>query len=257
MEANQTQRSAVTPMLNKMIYIAARAGICSVLLLQGCAFWPASMPAEKAFALSASALSGSERYGFNGEVAVVDAGGWVANRAKYKGEVVGHGNMNMEVTPKQQGAAVNSQQPAASFQPLQLLKAINNGSASVSYAERPNRSEPVRFRIKLDKDVARKRIADSLRADLAAVRNERKPAGKNRAAAEKVLTRADQTLELALSTLQVSTVCLWSADPRTWFPRQLKEETVLQYTLGGRPYQEKRVSVTNFLPDNRSGTISK
>lgn len=244
-------------MFKKMTYIAARAGICSMLLLQGCALWPASMPAEKAFGLSASALSGSERYGFNGEVAVVDAGGWVANRAKYKGEVVGHGKLNMEVTPSQQGTAANSQQPAPGFQPLQLLQAINNGSASISYVERPNRSEPVQFRIKLDKDVARKRIATSLKGDLAAVRNEKAFAGKNREAAEKVLRRADKTLDEALSTLQVSTVCLWSADPRTWFPRRLKEETVLEYRLGGRSYREKRVSVTNFLPADRSGTISK
>ncbi|KIL35215.1 hypothetical protein SD71_14250 [Cohnella kolymensis] len=125
-------------MLNKMTRIAARAGICFLLLLQGCAMWPASMPAEKTFAMSASALSGSERYGFNGEVAVVDAGGWVVNRTAYKGEVVGHGKLNMTVTPPQQGTAAEAQKNGDGFQPLQLLQAINNGSAAIRYTERPN-----------------------------------------------------------------------------------------------------------------------
>ncbi|KIL35216.1 hypothetical protein SD71_14255 [Cohnella kolymensis] len=115
----------------------------------------------------------------------------------------------------------------------------------------------MQFRIELDEDAARKRMANSLRADLASLRKEKVFAGKNRAAAEQVLSKADKTLEQALSTLQVSTVCLWSADPRTWFPRQLKEETVLEYTSGGRSYREKRVSVTNFQRQDRSGTIRK
>lgn len=228
-----------------------------MLILQSCAMWPASMPAEKAFALSASALSGSERYDFNGEVAIVDAGGWIANRAQYKGEVVEHGKLNMKVTPSGQGTSSNAPQPAPAFQPLQLLQAIQNGSASIRYAERPTRSDPVQFQIELDDAVARKRMADGLRAELAAVRSESAMIRQNREAAEKVLTQAEKTMEEALSTLQVETVCRWSADPRTWFPRQLREETVLEYTWDGKPYREKRVSVTNFLPRDRNGTINK
>ena len=55
-----------------------------------------SLPADEAFALSASALSGTENYSFDGDVTVVDPGGWVSDKAKFQGEVSSHGNLKLQ-----------------------------------------------------------------------------------------------------------------------------------------------------------------
>lgn len=213
---------------------------------QGCHLISSSLPADKAFALSASALSGSERYEFAGEVSVFDPGGYIGGRAAYEGEVTMHGKLSMQW--KSAGSAsleTNSRQTTA-YRPLQLLESIKGESATITYAEKPVPDQPVRMRIKLDDKVARERLVKVLRDDFALLRADNGLLRGDPAKAEQILLDANKRLEEALSTLKVSTVCQWTADPKNWFPSQLKEESTLSYRWDGKPYKEKRISETNF-----------
>ncbi|QJD83499.1 hypothetical protein [Cohnella herbarum] len=234
-----------------MLNIARKAAIttgAAMLFIgtQGCQLISTSLPADKAFAMSASALSGSERYGFAGEVSVLDPGGFVGGRAAFEGEVTMHGKLSMQWKSNSSATMeVNSQQTTA-YRPLQLLESIKGDSATITYAEKPVPNQPVRMQIKLDDTVARDRLAQVLRDDFALLRADNGLLRGDPAKAEQILLAANKRLEEALSTLEVTTVCQWTADPKSWFPSQLKEESTLSYRWNGKPYKEKRISETNF-----------
>lgn len=231
----------------------ACAGI-ALACLQGCTNAAKSnLSAAEAFALSASALSGSESYGLSGEVSVIDAGGSVANKMAYEGEVTGHGNLNVQWTSL--SAKATAERPVESnYEPLDLLKTIQDQTAAITYAQ-GTAPDQVQFTIKLDDAVAKRRIADQLRKELNALEKDKVLFERNPDQSAKVLRDAKKTLEDVLSGLKVTTNCQWYANKRTWFPKRLQEETVLQYKWKGKVYQEKRVSVTNFREASRNGTI--
>ncbi|MBO9599345.1 MAG: hypothetical protein J7559_16180 [Cohnella sp.] len=231
----------------------ACAGL-AMACLQGCMNASTSnLSAEKAFALSASALSGSENYGLSGEVSVIDSGGLVANKLAYEGEVTGHGNLNVQW--KNLSAKGMAERPVESnYEPLDLLKSIQDKTANITYANGAN-PDQVQFTIKLDEAVAKRRIADQLRKELSALEQDKVLLERNPVQSAKVLSNAKTTLDEALSGLTVTTDCQWYANKRTWFPNKLQEETVLQYQWKGKTYREKRVSVTNFRQASRNGTI--
>ncbi len=228
-----------------------------LLILQGCMASSGDLPADKAFALSASALSGSDSYGFAGVVSVVDAAGAVGSRAAYEGEVIGHGELSMQWENSNAHSVSVKNFGTTTYQPLEILESISGKSAVISYAETPVPSKPVHFQIKLDDRVARERVAAGLRADLALLRGDSGLLRGDPVKAERILSNAEQRLETAISTLKVTTACDWTADPKDWFPRQLKEETVLTYTWDDKPFREKRVSQTNFLQNKQDGTMKK
>ncbi|MDB4866028.1 MAG: hypothetical protein JWR03_361 [Cohnella sp.] len=219
------------------------------------------MPPEKAFALSASALSGSDRYRVAGQVSIFDPNGVMAGKSRYEGEVTGHGNFNLkwsEGAPLVRIRAAGGQQSPARFQPLQLLDEVHHGTAQVVYADQPYADGNVRLLVKLNDNAAKRRVAEGLRAELSGLRTEIKgktlsSASRNQAAT--VLDQAGRNLNKALSTLHVKTLCLWTADRNTWFPRQMKEETELAYEWNGKTLREKRVTETNFLRGGPNGTI--
>ncbi|MFD0671845.1 hypothetical protein [Cohnella sp. GCM10027633] len=228
----------------------------ALLCLQGClAAEPGNMPADEAFALSASALSGSERYGLSGEVSVLDASGLVANRLSYEGEVTEHDNVTVQWKNVNAKSAQTGQ--TNSYEPLELLEAIKGKSASIAYrkAEVGGNADEVRFAIKLDGDVAKRRIADQLRKELTAIGEDKMLLGRKPEQSANVLKEAKATLENVLGGLKVTTECQWTANKRTWFPTRLQEDTLLEYEWKGKPYKEKRLSVTNFRAGSRNGTM--
>jgi hypothetical protein len=229
-------------------------------LFAGCAPQAERMPADQAFALSASALSGKDKYGYAGEVSVIGPNGWLTEKTTYRGEIAGHGPYRAQWsrTGGLSAQAVPKADIARSLHPLFLLDAIAQRSSAIAYGvdETPSSGGDVFFRLKLDDITARSRIADGLRDEMTALRMQ---ASAMRLAArsqsEAVLSRADRKLAAALDTLQVSTQCRWTASRRTWFPRELREETTLRYVWEGKPHEEKRISVTRFLFGKESGTI--
>jgi hypothetical protein len=232
------------------------------IILSGCMAASNTLPANKALALSASALSGSESYDFDGEVSVFDPGGFVGSRSAYEGEVSSHGNMKIKWKTKDTIPVASSSVSSKSiskttYRPLQLLESIGAKSAVISYAEQPLPAQPVRLRIQLDDNVAKERVAAGLRADFELLRADKELRKGDPEKANQILSDAGQRLETALTTLKVKTVCQWTANPKGWFPSQLTEETVLSYTWDGKPFQEKRISETNFLLKAQDGTIIK
>ncbi|TJY43281.1 hypothetical protein E5161_05130 [Cohnella pontilimi] len=241
--------------------MAVFALLCLALTSTGCMQRAEGMPADKAFALSASALSGSDSYGVAGEIAVYDPNGAIAGKSRYEGEVTGHGKINVkwsDSSPLVRTQAAGTQKGQPAFPPLQLLNEVKHGKATVKYADRSNEDRVVKLLVTLDENTATKRIAEGLRAEIRGLRTDvtgKSLSAKQRKQAEDVLSKADRTLDEALSTLRVRTVCLWTADRSTWFPRQMREETVLSYRWNGKPYREKRVSETNFLRGGSNGTM--
>jgi hypothetical protein len=235
--------------------------LCVMAILSGCTQRKSDMPANKAFALSASALSGSDRYGVAGEVAIYDPNGVMAGNSRYEGEVTGHGNFNLkwsEGSSAVRALEATTQKGQPAFQPLQLLSEVEHGKAAVKYADNPYAGGNVRLLVNLNGNAAKRRIADGLRAEIRGLRNSM--TGKTlrpdqRKQAENVLNKADRSLNEAIATLQVNTVCLWTADRSTWFPRQMREETELAYRWNGKSFREKRVSETNFLHGGSNGTM--
>jgi len=215
--------------------------------LQGCAGSPERVSAEEAFALSASALSGSESYGFVGEIALFDPYGRLGGKSAFEGQVSGHGDLKINWKP---GDGISERAHAAKSgtdRPLKLLEALNGRSATISYEEAPMADRPVALRIKLNGELAKARIADGLREEMKLLRTDESLPGLHSAEREKTLASADKKLEAALSTLQVETVVHWTANPKSWFPIRMEEETELNYTWEGVSYREKRTSATDFL----------
>ncbi|WP_123039937.1 hypothetical protein [Cohnella candidum] len=243
-------------------FYLASAALLGLSCLSGCMGYGNQVPADKAFAMSASALAGSESYGFAGEVAIYDPSGTVANQSRYQGEVTGHGNLNLKWSGGQVLRAKAAEEGPSTFHPMELLKAIQSGGAKAEYdtQQAANGAGDVRLRLTLVPETARNQIANSLKEELDRLRTDlkgRKLTAEQKKRAEDLLTHADSRLDAALATLKVQTVCLWTADPKTWFPRQMTEQTQLAYTWNGKPYSEKRVSVTDFLPAGRSVTMGK
>jgi hypothetical protein len=232
-------------------------GVLFMLVLQGCMATSSSLPANKAFALSASTLSGMESYAFDGVVSVVDPGGWVSDKANYQGQVASHGNLKIQWNgDKLQPASVKSSGITA-FQPLQLLKAITGKTAVISYAETPKPQSPVRFKIKLDDNAAKARVVESLKKDMSIVGAEGSLVKGDQARAKTILAEANKKLDAAIATLRVTTECEWVADSKTWYPSRMTENTVLTYKWDKVTKQEKRVSETNFLIPSSNGTMKK
>ncbi|MBW5444702.1 hypothetical protein GE107_01295 [Cohnella sp. CFH 77786] len=241
-----------------------RAVGSAAAILFVCSIMPActgqTVSAEKAFALSASALSGRDRYAFAGEVSIIDPSGAVADNSRYEGEVTGHGNLDLQWTGGQLLRARGATVRPTSFHPMQLLKAIQSGNASAAYDGPPAADGTVRLRLTVGPETARRQIAEGLRAQMAELKADADARGlrpEQRKRADQVLSRANRHLEAALYTLQVRTVVLWTADRKTWFPRRMTERTELAYTWDGNPYREERVSATDFLSAGRNGTMQK
>lgn len=228
-------------------------------LLAACASASTRHSPEEALALSASALSGSDDYGFDGVLSIYDPFGAVVNRSRFTGKVTGHGRLDIQW----HGGTLQAEQaaaPAGPYRPLRLLEAIQSRHAVVAYDDPVARDGVVRLRIDVKPDAAKARVADDLRAGLAALRDEwgRKALSPERERqAKAILDRAERQLEETLATLTVQTRCQWQADGHTWFPRQMTEHTELTYERAGRTYREKREAVTRFLPPGRNGTMRK
>jgi hypothetical protein len=211
---------------------------------------------NEAFALSASALSGKENYVFNGNVSVINPAGFLGSRTAYEGKVQAHGNMRIQWKDMNANAASVKTPSNTTYQPLQLLEAFKGKSAVVTYAETPTPNKPVHFQIKLDDKIARDRVISALRADFALLSNE-SVLRSHPVEANQIISASKKRFEAALTTLKVSTVCNWTAEPKDWFPTQMSEETVLDYKWNGLPCREKRISQTNFLHNAPGGTMKK
>ncbi len=218
-------------------------------LLTGCMGAAGGVSANEAFALSASALSGSENYGFAGKLAVYSPGGKVEKSASFKGEVSLHGNLKLNWTEpdKASGVLDEKERIAPGYKPLSLLEALNGRNASIAYATAPAPGEPVRIRIQLREETAKQRIADALRKELAEVGADERLYVQHPEQARKTLKASERRLEAALATLKVDTVVLWTANSKSWFPERMVEETELLYEWEGKTYSERRTSETNFL----------
>ncbi|MFC5469905.1 hypothetical protein ACFPPD_14320 [Cohnella suwonensis] len=226
--------------------------------LQGCMAGSRSIPAKDALALSASALAGSENYAFAGELSLYDAGGEVGSRSAFEGQVTGHGNLKLQWKPSELSAMETGDSASyETYRPLQLLEALKGDDATAAYAEKPTQSKPVKLVVRLDDEVAKRRVAEELRQQLAMLRSTyatgSKETGVGKAAA--ILSEAEARMEAAIKSLKVRTVCYWTADPKNWFPSQLKEESQLSYEWEGRSLNEKRSSETNFHNDADGDTI--
>ncbi|CAM3721802.1 hypothetical protein COLU111180_04975 [Cohnella lubricantis] len=204
------------------------AALSCLAACSGC-LAPAGMPADQAFALSASALAGSDRYSFSGEYTVMNEGGTMERRRQFRGEVAGHRLAAL------QWEASSARQPDADggTDPLSLMEAVQLQAAAVAYE--PSGANTVALMIALKPEAARARAVDLLRADL----------------------KASKQRDEALQSLKATTVCRWTADRRTWFPAELKEETVLQYRIGGAWRTQKRASITHFRRRADSAIINQ
>ena len=236
-------------------------------LAGGCGDREGRTPRE-AFALSASALSGQDRFAFEGELTVIGPDGRTERRTRYRGQVDGH---RPSVLQWGGAAAAEQAEPAARGRgagrsesvarpgawaaepdeddghPLALAAALQAGPAAIEFA--PGQGTAVALRITLDPAAARLRAEAPLRRALAALRRERVRAAEaspGDGARMRRFEQEERRLREMLATLRASTVCVWSADRRTWFPRELREETTLSYRQGGRDVTVKRTAVTNF-----------
>ncbi|MBB6735865.1 hypothetical protein, partial [Cohnella zeiphila] len=197
-----------------------------------------------AFALTASALSGVDRYSFAGELTQYGPDGKVERRSGYRGRVEDHRPAAMQWNG---GAAAGD---GEGRHPLELAAALQAAPAAVEYVPA---SGMVKLRITLDPAAAKERVARPLRSRLSGLKRDGQdllrvdsasPDARESAAARERETRR---LERKLSTLRVATVCEWTADRRTWFPSELREETTVAYRdENGRDIAEKTTSVTNF-----------
>ncbi|RED65885.1 hypothetical protein [Cohnella lupini] len=239
------------------IFSVTSGALAILICLQGCMTSSTSLPANEAFALSASALSGSDTYGFAGEVSLFKPGGSIGSKAAYEGEVTLHGNMKMQWINSGLSAASAHSSASRAYRPLQLLESVNDKSNVISYAEKPMQAKPVQIRIQLNEKAASDRVAEGLREEIKLLRSDKELLRGDSVKAEQILAAADERLEKALTTLKANTVCLWTADPKSWFPERMREETSLTYVWEGKTYKEKRISETNFLRKVRNGTMLK
>lgn len=217
---------------------------------------------DKALALSASALSGEESFAFAGQVAIVAPSGYRSGLAAYEGEVAGHGQVKMRWSGphslsgtggEERYAADDTEAAAGAWRPLELLGLIGKASAdSIRYAAADAGATPaeVRLEIKLEESAAKSRIAELLRAELAALRQ-----SHGSATAERRLASAERKLEQALGELQATTTIYWTADKATWFPRTVAERTEIRYKWNGKLCRELRETSTDFVRGGAGGTI--
>lgn len=235
--------------MNGSIWRRAACSLAAFACLAGSAgcMSPSRMPADQAFALSASALAGSDRYSFSGEFAAANEAGTVAGRRRFRGEVAGHRLAAL----RWEAASASSPGENGGSHPLSLAETIPLQAAAIAYE--PAKSGEVALKIALRPEAAKARIADLLRSEMAKIRQD--TAGRLSAASSNSALQAEaaerwktaaKLLDEATSTLEATTVCRWTADRRTWFPKELTEETVLRYRMGGQWRTEKRLSVTNF-----------
>jgi hypothetical protein len=225
--------------------------------LTGCWNGEKDIAPDKAFALSASALSGADSFGLDGEVSILDPDGVVADDSHFHGQVIGHGQLTLTWT---RGSTIRTRsvEGPPAYRPLQLLGVVRKGNATVEYVR--SSDQTVTLRIELDPDAAAKPFADGLRGEMAELRSglkarKLKPAALQQSS--RILDDADRELEAALSTLKVNTVILWTADRRTWFPMRMTEQSDLVYRWKGRTCRERRVSSASFLPAGQNGTIAE
>lgn len=231
-----------------------------LIALPACGVGETNVTPAQAFALSASALSGSDRYRLKGEITVRDSREGRTERIWYAGEVTGHGHLSLQWSDRPP-TAVQSKNSAdipngnhagsiKSDKPLSLLNAMQNANVNVTYAELNARDKNVRLRIELSEADARKRIANSLQGELDRLDKEwreRKLNAAQRRQGEAELRRARHQLAAILPTLQVQTVCYWTADRKTWFPRSMLEQTEIVYQWQGESVKESREAATYFL----------
>lgn len=225
---------------------AAATALAGLILLSGC-LAPSRMPPERAFALSASALSGRDGYSYDGEWAAYSADGAALGGASYRGLVSDH--RPLVLLWDGPGAAGGGQ----GHHPLALSEAAQLQASEIAYAPPPSRGT-VAFRITLRPEAARRAVAEPLRRQVEEARRSldaridpsREIDRKRRAKAFRALGRSEAELEERLASLEASTVFTWIADRRTWFPKELREETELRYEADGRERRERRTSVTIF-----------
>ncbi|MFC5403186.1 hypothetical protein [Cohnella soli] len=217
--------------------------------LQGCMAGSRSISAMDALALSASALAGSENYAFSGELSRYDTSGDVGSRIAFEGKVTDHGNLKMQWKPSELSVLeADDSTLRETYRPLQLLKVLRSDRATASYEEKPTPTKPVQLAVRLDDAVAKQRMAEELRKQLSTLRSMYAQDTKSNKGGKAlaILDEADAKLEDAIKSLKVQTVCYWTADPRSWFPFRLKEETELSYMWEGKALNEKRRSETKF-----------
>lgn len=245
-------------MLNKVKKLAVlQVAVFILMSIQGCMAASTSLRADEAFALSASALSGIDQYEIEGEVTIVGPAGFISGKAGYEGEVIGHGNLKLKWTTLSLQAASIKTPAFTSYQPLRLLEHINKKSAKITYVEFPNPNKIVRFNIKLDDQIALERVRADLRAEMKLLRSENDLLKRDPAESDKILSKAEKRLEEALATLKVMTTCEWTANPKGWLPRQLKEKTTMSYKWNTQTFKEERTSVTHFHLNVQDDTIKK
>lgn len=229
--------------------------ICILLCLQGCMAASTSLSADEAFALSASALSGIDRYSIEGEVVILGPAGKVSGKAGYEGEVTGHGNLKLKWRAMSANAASDKNHTVTSYQPLKLLELFNEKSTVIQYSEASKPKGKIHFNIKLNDRIALDRVKADLRAELKLLRSESDLLKRAPKESDRILTRAEKRLEQALETLRVTTVCDWTANQKDWLPQQFKEQTVMTYTWNNQSYKEERTSVTHFHLNDQDDTI--
>lgn len=239
---------------------------CAVLIcacLQGCMnAGPENKPAAEAFALSASALSGVESYGVDGEVAIYNANGALLRKSSFDGSVTNHDRVSIQwnslsALSAQSVTTTKTGVVRRTYEPLGLLASIREKTASISYNLQATEAsgDLVSFAIALDGGVAKKRIETELRDELSALEADKALLAAKPKEAAAVLAGAKKTLDAALASLRVTTNCVWTADRKTWFPTRLQEDTVLEYVWNGKPVAEKREAVTNFRKSAGSDTM--
>ncbi len=237
--------------MNKRIRLCATICGAGVLLAAsaGCMGQAGRLPADRAFALSASALSGTDSYGFAGELALYNPWGAMETKAAFEGEVNRHGSLKLNWTEPDDAASASrkGERIGEGYRPLSLLGPLGSRSSTIDYAEPPSPGEPVRIRLLLDEDAAKQRVADGLRKELEDMKADKRLFAKDPEETRKRLEAADRQLEAALSGLRVDTVVIWTANPKSWFPSRMTEETKLTYVWDGKTYSEKMTSETNFL----------
>ncbi|MCC3372968.1 hypothetical protein [Cohnella sp. REN36] len=189
----------------------------------GCARRAPDKPPAEAFALSASALSGDNRFAYTGEAAAYDGQGVLVSRVPYGGEVTHHRLAALS------GAGAEASTQRGLERPLELVSAAEREAVSVAYAPE-RRAGEVSLRLVLSPGAAQRRMREALRDTLPAE---------------------------ALRTLHADTVVWWTADRRTWFPIRMREESVVRYRSDGRDREERRTSVTDFHRTPDSDTIRR
>ncbi|WEK52873.1 MAG: hypothetical protein P0Y55_09660 [Candidatus Cohnella colombiensis] len=228
------------------------------ICLQGCLNAPtSSLSAKEALALSASALSGSERYNVSGEVTLINPSGMIASHLFYDGKISEHGKLNMQWRAEKEGqinggfkerSAKEQKMQMEEFEPLEILDLIKGNKASVRYAKQTANKDEFELIMMLNDEVSRAHIANELRTQLNTIAEDEQQLLRQSASAQRLYAQAKQELEEKLARLQVTTECRWVASSRSWFPSQLSVETTMRYQWKNNMLQEKRVSQTHFLP---------